>query len=83
MILDQPQHLRKFVRSKPEVVSKADRLQPDLGGFAVACHVDVRWFARVARKEEESVWTAPEDRRANDPDCVSFPANPLRWFRSG
>jgi hypothetical protein len=74
---------REFARRKSKVVRKADRLQPEFRGLPVACYMNVRAFTLVARKEEEAVWTTPENRWAHDPDCASFPVNPLGWFRSG
>lgn len=83
MLPHEAQDLREFARSKSKVVRKADRLQPEFRSLPVACYVNVRGFILVARKEEEPVWTTPENRWAHDPDCASFPVNPLGWFRSG
>ena len=53
MLPHEAQDLLKFARSKSKVVREADRLQPEFRSLPVACYVNVRGFALVARKKKK------------------------------
>ena len=58
-------NLVKFVRGESEVVLQPHRLQPELSGLSVACHMDMRRFAPVARNSRRNWLTQYlSDRRS-------------------
>ena len=63
MFLYQRRNPVQFDRGESEVVLQPHRLQPELGGLSVARHVDMGRLAPVARKEDEPIRTAPQDRQ--------------------
>ena len=72
MFLHQRRNLVQLILGETAVVFQPDGLQPELRGFTLTRHVNMRRFAPVAGKEKEPVWTALEDRRTHDEDSASF-----------
>ena len=48
----------QLVRVEAIIVRFSNRVQPELGQFVVPLHVNMRW---IAGKEEETIWTAPQN----------------------
>lgn len=72
VFLHQRRNPVQLVRGKSQGVLQPHGLQPELGGLAVARHMDVRWLAPVARKEEEPIWATLEDRRTHGSILPAF-----------
>lgn len=65
-------HSVQFRRREPTVVLQPNRLQPKLGCPTSSSDVDVYRFAAVARKEEQPIRSALEDRRAHSEILPAF-----------
>ena len=65
MLAHEAFDLVEFILRETPAEFQPHRLQPELRFLALAGHMYVRWFAPIARIEEETVGAALENRRTH------------------